>query len=256
MIDNDIVKKIQKLLKLSQSSNEHEAALAAQRASEMMRQYNIAEAQLRVEEPAAARGPEPIIQGHQVDIKAGAKRAAKWKGHLVSASAKLYNCYVWVGTDGVHRMFGRQSDVQAAHYTAQYLIGEVDRIAKDAWSKSPEKALGAVSGRSWIPNFCLGAAVTIWQRCHEVGNERLAKARAAAAAAAAGPVTALVVVAKDELQVYGEYAQFSRRFRKSRGSNSRITQGGAYEQGRAAGTTVNLGGGNTRGLGAGRSQLR
>lgn len=58
-MDTQVVDLIKKLLKLSNSSNEHEAALAAQRASELMRHHNIAEAQLRVEEPEA-RGPERI----------------------------------------------------------------------------------------------------------------------------------------------------------------------------------------------------
>lgn len=253
-MDTAVIERIKKLLKLSTSSNEHEAALAAQRASELMRAHNIAEAQLRVEEPEA-RGPEPIVKDHTVDIKGNAKRAAKWKGHLVSASAKLYNCHVWLN-HGEHKLFGRESDVQAAHYTAQYLIAEVDRIAKAAWAASPEKALGAVSGRSWIPNFCLGAAVTVWQRCQEAAKDRLQKAQAAAAAASAGPVTALAIVAKDELQVYGEYAQFSRRFRKVSSGGSRVTQAGAYDQGRAAGSSVNLSSGSRAGLGAGQGRLR
>jgi uncharacterized protein DUF2786 len=254
MMDTAVVERIKKLLKLSTSSNEHEAALAAQRASELMRAHNIAEAQLRVEEPAAARGPEPINRGATVDI--GGKRTAKWKGHLVSASARLYNCHVWLDTSGEHKLFGREPDVQAATYTAHYLIAEVDRIAKAAWAASPEKALDSVSGRSWLPNFCLGAAVTIWHRCSEVSNERLAKARAAAAAAAAGPVTALMVVAKDELEVYDEYKRFSRGFRTARSGGGRVTQASAYDSGRAAGASVNLGGGNTRGLGAGQGRLR
>jgi hypothetical protein len=253
-MDNAVIERIKKLLKLSTSSNEHEAALAAQRASELMRAHNIAEAQLRVEEPEA-RGPEPIVKDHTVNVKGNAKRAAKWKGHLVSAAARLYNCHVWL-SHGEHKLFGRESDVQAAHYTAQYLIAEVDRIAKAAWAASPEKALGAVSGRSWIPNFCLGAAVTVWHRCSEVGSERLAKARAAAAAAAAGPVTALVVVAKDELEVFDEYKSFSRRFRTVRSGGGRVTQAGAYDQGRAAGASVSLSNSSGRGLGSGQGRLR
>jgi hypothetical protein len=248
----DVIERIKKLLKLSTSSNEHEAALAAQRAAELMRAHNIAEAQLRVDEPEA-RGPEATVQGFDSGVT---KRAAKWKGHLVGAAAKLYNCYVWVDVSGTRRLFGRESDVQAATYTAQYLIAEVDRLAKAAWKVSAEKQLDAVSGRSWQANFSLGAAVTVWQRCDAAFKERLAKAIAEAEAAAAGPVTALAVVARDELAVRSEYAQFSRRFARGRSVGGRVTQASAYSQGQAAGATVSLGNNRTRGLGAGRGALR
>ena len=46
MIDVSILERIKKLLKLSESSNPHEAALAAQRASELMFKYNVNKAAL------------------------------------------------------------------------------------------------------------------------------------------------------------------------------------------------------------------
>ncbi len=45
-VDQKVLEKIQKLLALTSSSNEHEARLAAERASELLTKYNLTASQL------------------------------------------------------------------------------------------------------------------------------------------------------------------------------------------------------------------
>jgi hypothetical protein len=241
-----ILGRLKKLLALSKSSNEHEAALAAQRAAELMREYDLSEAQIRVDDPTATA--EPIVTAGEYG-GAQAKRNAKWKTHLISAAARLHNCRMYYTHDingRCIRLFGRKSAVAATGYTGDYLVNEVDRLAKAAWVKSAEKALGAVPARSWMDSFRLGAAVTIWQRCVEHANKLLADLEAVKPG---GPCTALAVVQSDALAVNDAYRAFSRRFNKARNTSTRISSQGAYAQGSEAGRSVGLSGG--RGLGSG-----
>ena len=47
MVKENVIAKVKKLLKLSESDNEHEASLALQKASQLMRDHCISEAQVQ-----------------------------------------------------------------------------------------------------------------------------------------------------------------------------------------------------------------
>lgn len=243
-MDNTVIERIKKLLKLSTSSNEHEAALAAERAADLMRQHNIAEAQLRIaaDKPAEA---EPIIERRS----RWTKSEQRWRIHLAQAAAAAYDCFVFsdtVNSGGLLTFYGRESATQAAVYTTEYLIAEVDRITKAAWAKSSEKALG-LPARGWMSSFRLGACVTIHERCRDERARRIADLKRTANST---ENTALVVVAKDAVEVIDAWEERSRGMGSTR-DRARASRPGAFEQGRAAGHNVRINGGT--GLGGSRS---
>lgn len=236
-MDQSVIDRIKKLLKLSKSNNEHEAALAAERAAELMRQHNISQAEIRLGEDS--RPAEQVVtKASRFSIA-----AQRWRVHLAQAAAAAYDCFVYgshdhPGPDGKNLIvfLGRESAVQASQYTTDYFIKEVERLTRAAWQESSEKALG-LPAKGWMASYRLGMCVTIHERCRLERDRRVNEARAKATS---NENTALVVVAKDVLEVVNAYERLNL---VNKGDRTRPSKVGAYEQGRADGHNVRLNGG-------------
>lgn len=225
-----IIDKIRKLLALSTSSNEHEAASAAAKAAQLMAEYQLEDAQLRVEDKEGHEA-EPIVQ-EQIDT---AGRIIHWRGSIASALAKSLGCHSWYSGSNI-KLFGRPSAIRTVSYMFQYLTSEVERLACEAWNNN-EPNITYDSARRWKNAFRIGAATTISNRLREQRKQQ-ETARDIAKAAGGEGSQALVLLKREDAEVETAYKVLSARFRKVNGPA--ITSRGGYAAGQAAGANVSL----------------
>lgn len=219
MTQEKIFDRIRKLLALAGATSEAEAALAAQRAAELMAAHEITEAEIRVLDSTSK--PELIIRDH---LHETATRRVAWRGAVASGVTRSMGCRMW-WQGGSIRLFGRASAVQAASYTARYLCAEVDRLCEAAWDAAPHDG---ASARAWKSAFRVGAASRLAARLvttqEAAAAARREQARAAVVAAnldgvAATRTTALVKVEHEAKEVVDEFAAYTGRGRGFRNSN-------------------------------------
>ena len=125
-MDKQILEKIQKLLALSTSPNEHEAALAAAKASELMIAHDINASQL-------------IDNTVDEDVKSdnfafGSTRDSNWKSVIAQGVAHLNMCEHWRSVGGKRCYFtflGKPSRTELCKQTLEYLCGAVTRMLED-----------------------------------------------------------------------------------------------------------------------------
>ena len=278
-----IIEKIQKLLRLAQNAgSEAEAALAAQRAADLMAAHEIHEAEISLADPTELRAPEPIEKCFEVTTT---KKRVAWHMRVTNAVARSYGAMAyWSGGRVV--LFGRLSAVQAANYTAHYLMREVDKIT------DKEAATTAGYSKTYRNSFRLGCANRVADRLDELTEAKkkaptidvteVEAAETAAAAATEVPnifddeveeegapempepkpeeapkanPMALAIIEKDREEVKKEYETYSKKWR--RGPRiGQVSSGSGYSAGRAAGNRVNLGGKSKGGLPKGQDVLR
>jgi len=247
-----IVDRIRKLLELSKSTNEHEAAAAAARAADLMRKYEIDQAVLAATAPGETPPEEIITDG--IGNKDG--KSTSWRVLIGQGVAAATGCRQW-SSGGRMEAMGTRSAVGTWNYLCQYLAREVDRLAGDAWDdKSTE--LWSTNPRSWKNAFRVGAAQVIRTRLIEQARSQSASKRtdvATAAAAAIDPNTglppsitqALEIIDRDAARVAAEYEAMAKRERFVTRKIGQVSSAGGYAAGRNAGATVHLTGGG-RGL--------
>jgi hypothetical protein len=128
MTMNAIAMKVQKLLELAKSSNEHEAALAAAKARELLTKHNLDMAEvLAVKE----KEPEGLLIIQTETPMSSSIPQYMWD--LANAVAKSFQCDVISrgGENGrVFVFIGTTADSEVAAYTFNYLRSEIERLAK------------------------------------------------------------------------------------------------------------------------------
>lgn len=249
----DVLDRVRKLLKLAHGTpSEAEAALAAQRAAELMAEHQLSEAEVRAADPQ--QKAEEIDR--QAPCGPGDKRRVAWKGTIANAVARSMGVKMFWHS-GAIRLFGRTSATQATAYTAQYLWHEVDRLADAAWQAHAAPAWE--SARAWKSAFRVGAASRLASRLWQAGQA--AQAEAVAAVAAKDPAlpatttTALMIRDQDQAEVDREYAAYSKGWRNVSHSTAGCGSSGGYSAGQRAGDGIALGV-KRAGLGAGAARLR
>lgn len=138
-----IISKVEKLLALGTSSNEHEAASAVAKAQALMEAYGLAMEQVTGKK--AAR--DDVREGEAFDVFEEGKTSA-WRQEVLATVAETSG--VWVATGRRHELvtsksgrsryarfrtaylIGLPADVQMAGYAYSFLTGEVERLAQDA----------------------------------------------------------------------------------------------------------------------------
>ena len=116
-----IIERVRKLLALSNSSNEHEAALAAAHAQRLLAEHNLAMSELELQEEGAGEA-ELVV----------AKTVAKWLSSLFATVANAFDCFPIVTTTQENsrlRFIGVGEDPGVAACTLQFLIKELRRLA-------------------------------------------------------------------------------------------------------------------------------
>jgi|GEM_PF-2788393 len=253
---DNVLDRVRKLLRLAQhAGSEAEAALASTRAAELMARHEIDAATISLES-SDTRAAEPIDRAHRVTAT---KKKVGWHMRLAGGAAALYGCRAyWWG--GAVQLFGRQSAVQAAGYTAQYLIREVERLVD---AEHPSQSHTRADRNAWR----YGCAERIGERLREQAAARRPRAEPEAQAsepeaqasepepAAAPSPLALAVVERDREEVAQEYASYSRDWGSGASIGNSYYGSGGYGAGRAAGNRASIGGGG-RGLPSGRKVLK
>lgn len=178
MTRDEAIQKAIKLLRLAKSDNPHEAALAAQRAQEIMDRYEVNQFMLDDdnEEPV-----EPIKDfsenGEYLDRCKG-KQLATWKNYLSAVVANANGCKTFIRWEWVVypsalergkyvatlHIVGRTSDAQKVRYIYAFLVKEVNRLVERDGKKR---------GKTWRNNFRLGVVDTIKKALKE-GQQHLA----------------------------------------------------------------------------------
>jgi hypothetical protein len=161
MTYEEALSKAVKLLRLSQSSNPNEAALAASRAQEIIDRYKIESVALNYAQANGERKPDEPIKDFKDDpLDAGSRKIAKWSWRLFLVIAKPNGCKGYRANAGTGELaiVGRPSDVAAVRYLYGWLKQEVNRLAA-------RDCVG--NGRSYSDNFRNGVVDTIGKRIAE-----------------------------------------------------------------------------------------
>jgi uncharacterized DUF497 family protein len=128
----DKIKKI--LAKAGNNPNEHEAAMAAEMAQEMLARHNLTMADVAAAEDKA----EEIVQSDDPVTTT----AHPWRRPLATAVATMYFCkYVFYSQGGKNRhiFVGTRANVAVAEMMFVYLITAVERLAQQGARSVPEK---------------------------------------------------------------------------------------------------------------------
>ena len=178
MTRDEAMQKAIKLLRLSSSDNPHEAALAAQRAQEILDRYEITHAML--EDPKGSAEPaEQIINSvdSQAPLEEFGVQVVMWKSYLSSVVAEANGCCVYASPVRYYpslemrtrfHLVGRPSDIEKVRYLYGYLVQETERLCRRQ---------GKGRGRTWYNQFRLGVVDTIAQRLAEGRQELVAQLR-------------------------------------------------------------------------------
>ena len=143
-----IIEKIKKLLALAESSNENEAALAAERVQDLLAKYNLTHMDLKEEVD------EEFVTDADVEVRTDVGGAI-WQRPLRSAVARLYFCMhfytackrpmpgkTWTYTYDRHSYVGAPHNVIVAKLMSDFLVDTVLKLAKETSKIVPEKDRG------------------------------------------------------------------------------------------------------------------
>jgi hypothetical protein len=130
------IRRIGKLLALAGSANEHEAALAMEKASQLMARHNLQQ----IQEDAQSEFTSLIINGR-------CKRLESWQHKICAILLRFFYVKVVTAslydplTDTLHKtieIFGRQENVAIAEYCYAFLAGKLAAL----WQQNRTKASG------------------------------------------------------------------------------------------------------------------
>jgi hypothetical protein len=145
---SEVIDKIQKLLRLSKSTNAGEAANAAAAANRLMDQYRLSEAEMSI----GSNEHDPLVEDDSYVYETG--KVTQWKSILVSGLAKHYGCAIFNNTDhssgrqvSRFKLVGRKSDIQITRYMYVWLHSECQHL-------SNAEAKG--KGRAFVGSYCAG----------------------------------------------------------------------------------------------------
>jgi hypothetical protein len=236
-----VIDKVQKLLRLSKSSNQFEAAQAAAFAAALMARFEIDEA---TELADNAGVDEPVED--DVPLATWGKSRVAWKGLVAGGFAKANGVKVW-WEGGTMKAIGRRSDIQSCAYLASLVCREVERLAEEG-----ARTVNPYHVRRWKNSFRIGAATIIRERLTlEAANRRTAQ-RARAGEWSNVSTQALMVINRREEATDRLYRQH--RFTSLRGPSVGSSSG--YSAGRSAGANVRFGGRAVGALGSAQGQVR
>lgn len=236
MTTEHIISKVQKLLRLSTSSNANEAALAAAKAQELIDAHNLSAAMLAIDNAEATPSlDEPIVDfqraGAPLDSQ---KQQQRWRGQLALTVANLNGCRVYL-QGGQIALVGRRTDAETVRYLFGYLSRQVEELA------STQVGMG----KTWRNNFRLGVVETIAKKLHEQHRQFEDNARHVESQTALMRVDRALAVIKARGDSVDTFMKSNLKLRKGGSYSSRV-DAGARQAGRIAGQSVNVGGSRSR----------
>lgn len=254
MTREKVISKIKKLLELSNSNNEHEAAQAAAMAAELKLKHQIEEADISEEEFDEIDEP---VEDHVIDEMG---RTLHWKFEISNGLCKAFGCkayyqnisYPRYGSrqkrESKFRVVGQRSNIDAIKYMYKYLTSEVERLTHKAYheevSECQKSYVSPPSARTWKRAFRLGAATVISHRLAEQRKKTFEKAKLE------GKSNALVALDKQASAV----KEYVKSLRLQRGSVPYYTSRSGFSAGAEAGRSIPLG--SSKKIGSGSKQLK
>lgn len=156
MVDkSSIIEKIKKLYRLSKSSNEHEAALAAAKAQELLAQHNLSEADF---------SEKKILKQAETAFTATVKKPTGWVFILAASVSGAFDCQYFHCSSGHTVFVGVDVDHEAANFTFSYLYRTISKLAAVFMQKSQQKRLTVKGQKKVRLSYCLGAAQVVSQK--------------------------------------------------------------------------------------------
>jgi len=193
MADDTLHEKLRKILALTNSPVEGEAAAASAMLSKFLTKYNLSIADLELK--GASR---PGVKEHGVDL---GKAAFKWKLDLAEGIAEFYYCAPMVNkTYKTVKFIGRPDNVEALQMLYTWVIDQIKVIARDERRKHYDRTGEHIDPLRWQLGFGIGAVDRLVERLKEM------KAREAEDMShdEFGNVTALAVHHQSEVSDYLE----------------------------------------------------
>ncbi len=157
--NNPIIEKIRKLLALANSSNEHEAALAASHAQRLLSEHNLAMADIESEQkPQSADKVEATVS----------KTLPKWVRYLSAGVCTAFDCQaIQHPALGKMTFIGVGADVQVAAYTFAYLDKTVRKLCSSYIKHHVNSGVPNRQRELMRQSYYLGAVSTITGRLRE-----------------------------------------------------------------------------------------
>ena len=145
-VEPKVIDRIRKLLALAGNNpNEHEAALAASRAQELMLEHDLTMASVSTKMDARTTG----IERTERKVLRQKGKPGGWKVALFNCVGSTSDCWVYASEgskyyDATGYLIGRSSDVEMAHYLFDFLVAEMERLqqefGKTRWAELREYA--------------------------------------------------------------------------------------------------------------------
>jgi hypothetical protein len=159
--DDKVINRIRKVLALTQSPNENEAAAAAARLSALLAEHNLSIADLESKGQAA-----PGVREQPHDL---GKAAFKWKLDLADGIAEFYYCAPLVNRQTKTVAFiGRPDNVEALTMLYGWVIEQVKDIARDERRKHFDTTGEHIDPLRWQVGFGEGAVQRLIVRMKEM----------------------------------------------------------------------------------------
>lgn len=164
MTKETILERVAKLLALSNSPNENEAAAALAKAHELLAAHNLSLSEVNMD------SDKPVIEeiGH---MTAESKAGAQWVRQIWQAACRLYFCE-YAYSRGNHRTYhwiiGSASNSQTACAMAEYLTKTVIRLANEASKNNSDPYIS--KGR-FNNSFRTGCAMRLVSRMRKMRSE-------------------------------------------------------------------------------------
>jgi hypothetical protein len=228
-IDDSILEKIQKLLRLQKSAEEigslHEANLAAERVTDLLLKYNLELEDIGNHTPAEKTD---LHRFNEEDIT-NPKNEGKWVHALYNILCKYNFCRMIISVNRFDHLkdyailLGTKDNVESVKFLADQLEERIRSAEKEAWKHniSPEKR------NAFRRGFFMGAVRGIDTQLREK-RERETQANV--------KVTSLVLSRDSKMREFMEQ-QFS-NLRQSRGTRTSAVNG--YAQGHAHGRNMSI----------------
>lgn len=153
-MENKILDKVQKLLKLSESPNIEESKLAMEKAHQLLKEHNLSISDIHEK--------SDLIE----DSFGHSRRIVTWKKNLINAICQYNYCGLLlkgaVYSDSYFALYGREDNIAVTKIMYEYLVSAIERIAKEERKNNPYFNLN---------DFKNGAVLNISTRLRELRIE-------------------------------------------------------------------------------------
>lgn len=151
-----IIDRVRKLLNLSESGNEHEAAAAAAKAQALLAEYNLQMADI----PEDGRGCSATTSDVRTRIK-----LEKWAFALARNTAKAFSCDYYHSSLGRTTFVGVGADAEVCSWTFSYLYRSLMRMATEYMRD--RRGRGSIVDGRIRESYLTGAVIVVGRRLME-----------------------------------------------------------------------------------------